>query len=337
MEALLYSKTEKNGVVCHLCRHECRIAPGYRGICQVRENREGTLVSLVYGKLVAGHIDPIEKKPLYHVLPGSLSYSIATVGCNFSCRFCQNADIAQLPRERKGPIHGRNTAPEEIVDAALTSNCASISFTYTEPTVFFEYALDTAKLAHEKGLKTVFVSNGYMSERAVEMVAPFLDAANIDLKGFSEGFYHKYCGAKLDEVKKSLLCLKAAGIFLEITTLLIPGLNDDPEELTALASFIKDELGADTPWHISRFHPTYRLTDRPPTPVATLASARETGLAAGLRYVYTGNVPGDKGENTYCPGCGMVLVGRTGYMITAYHIKNGCCPDCGEKIHGVGI
>ena len=334
-DAILYTRGEHGDVICHLCRHGCTIKDGSRGLCGVRENQDGRLVSLVYGKLIAAHVDPIEKKPLFHVLSGSLSYSVATVGCNFSCRFCQNADIAQMPKSGKRQIEGRTASPEQVVGAALESRCRSISFTYTEPTVFFEFALDTAKLAHEKNLKTVFVSNGYMSAAAVDTVAPFLDAANIDLKAFSDDFYRKYCGARLEQVKESIVYLKKKGVFLEITTLVIPGLNDGKDELKALAGFIRDELGPETPWHISRFHPTYRLTDRPVTPLGTLAMARETGLAEGLYYVYTGNVPGDTGENTFCYSCGKKLVERQGYMILEDHRINRSCPDCGTFIHGV--
>lgn len=337
MEAMCYSKRDQNKVLCHLCRHRCLIPDGERGLCGVRENRQGTLYSLVYGKLVARHVDPIEKKPLFHVAPGTLSYSVATVGCNFSCRFCQNADIAQMPKDRKGLIMGDTVMPGEVVEAAIRAGCQSISFTYTEPTIFFEYAYDTAVLAKGRNLKTVFVSNGYMGSEAIEKIAPYLDAANIDLKAFSDDFYKTYCGARLESVKETLRQMKAAGIFLEITTLLIPGLNDSEKELQALAHFIVTELGPETPWHISRFHPTYRLTDRPVTPLASLSFARKTGIEAGLYYVYTGNVPGDSGENTFCYHCGKTLVHRHGYMIRDNAIQNGKCPDCQTPIHGVDI
>jgi len=287
--------------------------------------------------VVAEHIDPIEKKPLFHLAPGSLSYSIATVGCNFSCRFCQNADIAQMPKDRNGMILGSPVRPAQVVESALRAGCLSISFTYTEPTVYFEYAFDTATLARQKGLKTVFVSNGYMGAEAIDMIAPVLDAANIDLKAFSDDFYKTYCGARLSPVKETLRKMKAAGIFLEITTLLIPGLNDSETELKALAQFIVKDLGPETPWHISRFHPTYRLTDRPMTPLASLSFARKTGIEAGLYYVYTGNVPGDTGENTFCHLCGKTLIHRRGYMIRDNAIENGKCPDCQAPIHGVDI
>jgi len=300
MEAYLYKPLNEKKVKCTLCNHRCVIKNGRRGICGVRENQEGTLKTLVYGKLIASNIDPIEKKPLFHFFPGSLSYSIATVGCNFKCLFCQNADIAQMPSDHDGMIMGDFVTPEDIVDAAEKGNCKSIAYTYTEPTVYFEFAYDTAKIAHEKGIQNVFVTNGYMTSEALEMISPYLDAANVDLKAFNEKFYKEICKAKLEHVKETLKLMKSLGIFVEVTTLLIPGLNDDKHELEMLAEFIVNSLGSETPWHISRFHPTYKLLDRPSTPIETLVMAREIGIKSGLRYVYTGNVPGDNGENTFC-------------------------------------
>ena len=337
MEALLYEKMPELKVRCRLCGHRCIVKPGGRGICGVRENRDGVLNTLVYGKLIARHIDPIEKKPLFHVMPGSLSYSIATVGCNFSCRFCQNADIAQMPADRGGMILGETVSPEAVVRSAEKGRCRSIAYTYTEPTVYFETAFETARIARSRGLLNVFVSNGYMTPEAVEKIQPFLDAANIDLKAFSDAFYRTYCGARLEPVKETLKTMKRAGIFLEVTTLVIPGLNDAPEELDALAGFIADELGAETPWHVSRFHPVYRLADRPPTPVPTLSRAREIGLAAGLKHVYLGNVPGSGGEDTVCPGCGGTVIRRQGFCVLNNRLTHGACPDCGEKIHGLAL
>ncbi|MGA7875162.1 MAG: AmmeMemoRadiSam system radical SAM enzyme, partial [Desulfoferrobacter sp.] len=312
-EAICYEKLEDSKVHCFLCSQHCHIKPGKRGKCGVRENRDGFLWSLVYGRLIAQHVDPIEKKPLYHFFPGSRSYSIATAGCNFSCLFCQNADISQGPREHK-TIFGHGVPPEVIVEEAKQSNCKSISYTYTEPTIFMEYALDTSRLAHEQDIKNVFVSNGFMTEQSLQLIAPYLDAANVDLKAFSDDFYKKQCGARLDPVLKTLERMKNAGIWLEATTLLIPGLNDDESELRQLTRFLV-ELDREIPWHVSRFHPTYRLTDRPSTPVSTLHRAREIGLEAGLRYVYTGNVPGDDGENTFCHQCGSLLIRRMGFSM----------------------
>jgi pyruvate formate lyase activating enzyme len=335
MEALLYKKLDDGKVRCILCSHRCVIAEGKRGVCHVRENEGGILRSRVYGRLIARHIDPIEKKPLYHFLPGTLSYSIATVGCNFRCRFCQNADIAQFPADRGGVIPGDSVTPEEIVKAAERAGCRSLSCTYTEPTIFFEFALETARLANSKGLRNVFVTNGYMTAEALEMIAPVLDAANVDLKAFNRKFYKDICGAKMEHVQATLRNMKSKGVFVEVTTLIVPGLNDDPEELKALASFLVGELGAHTPWHISRFHPTYRLTDRPPTPVKTLQLAREIGLSTGLKYVYTGNVPGDTGENTFCPACSEMVIERWGFQVQKLRLKEGRCVKCGERIEGV--
>ncbi len=337
MEAYLYERLEENKVKCNLCNHGCVIKEGRLGKCGVRENRKGVLNTLVYGKLIARHIDPIEKKPLFHLMPGSLSYSIATVGCNFKCKFCQNADISQMPSERDGMIMGDPFSPENIVDAALSKDCKTIAYTYTEPTVFFEFAYDTAKLAHQNGIKNVFVTNGYMSAQALNMISPYLDAANVDLKAYTNDFYKTYCGARLEPVKETLKLMKSLGVFVEVTTLIIPGLNDAGEELKELAAFLAGSLGTDTPWHISRFHPTYKLMDRPSTPVKTLVTAREIGIEAGLKYVYTGNVPGESGEKTFCYQCGKLLIDRWGFYIRQNLIKNGQCSYCGAHIHGVGM
>jgi pyruvate formate lyase activating enzyme len=335
MEAYLYESLENNKVQCNLCSHRCVIKDSRRGICGVRENQGGILQTLVYGKLIARHVDPIEKKPLFHFLPGTLSYSIATVGCNFRCQFCQNADIAQMPADRSGMIMGDPCSPATVVAAAIRGGCQSISYTYTEPTVFFEFAYETAKLASEKGLRNAFVTNGYMTAEALEMISPYLDAANVDLKAFSAKYYRELCGAKLEHVQATLKRMRSLGVFVEVTTLIVPGLNDDPAELKGLAEFILQDLGADTPWHISRFHPTYKLTGRPPTPVATLTAAREIGLAAGLKYVYTGNVPGSAAENTFCPGCGEIVIERRGFQVGKLRVKNGQCARCSATIEGV--
>jgi pyruvate formate lyase activating enzyme len=337
MEALLYEKLEERKVRCILCAHACVIKPGRRGICGVRQNRDGILETLVFGRLIAQHVDPIEKKPLFHLLPGSRSYSIATVGCNFKCRFCQNADIAQMPNDRRGTILGAFCAPESVVADALAQGCRSIAYTYTEPTVYFEFAFETARLASAKGLKNVFVTNGYMSREALELAAPYLDGANVDLKAFNDDFYRKRCSARLEPVKETLRHLKTLGKLVEVTTLIIPGLNDDPDELRRLAGFIADDLGPETPWHISRFHPTYKLTDRPPTPVETLTMASEIGKQAGLHYVYMGNVPGRGGENTYCHQCGALLIERLGFTVYRNLIKSDRCPECETPVHGIGI
>ncbi len=337
MEAWLYDKLDDRKVQCRLCAHACVIKPGRRGICGVRRNADGILETLVYGRLIAQHVDPIEKKPLFHLLPASRSYSIATVGCNFRCRFCQNADIAQMPNDRQGAIMGTACSAEAVVADARRQACQSIAYTYTEPTVYFEFALETARLANARGLKNVFVTNGFMSRQAVEMAAPVLDGANVDLKAYSQEFYKSRCSASLEPVKETLRRLKALDIWVEVTTLIIPGLNDDPGELHNLAAFIANDLGPETPWHISRFHPTYKLTDRPPTPVRTLAMAREIGQKAGLYYVYMGNVPGEGGENTYCRQCGELLIERLGFLVRRNAIQDNRCPQCRTPVHGIGM
>jgi len=333
-EAMFYTKAQEQAVNCHLCNHHCHIKLDKHGICGVRKNQDGTLWSLVYGKVITQHIDPIEKKPLYHFYPGTQSYSIATVGCNFRCTFCQNADISQSPREDRS-IYGNTVAAESIVEQARKTGCASISYTYTEPTIFMEYALDVARLAHGVGIKNIFVSNGYMTEESLEAIAPYLDAANVDLKAFSDHFYAKQCGAHLEPVQKTLARMKELGIWLEVTTLLIPGLNDDPAELTEMVKFLSS-LGPETPWHISRFHPAYRLMDRPVTPIRTLQNARDIGLKGGLQYVYLGNVPGDAGENTYCRQCRALLIERYGFTIQNRGLEGGKCATCGAVMAGVG-
>ena len=337
MEAYLYKALEEKKVKCNLCNHRCVIKNGRRGICGVRENQEGILKTLVYGKLIARNIDPIEKKPLFHFFPGSLSYSIATVGCNFKCKFCQNADIAQMPSNHDGMIMGDYFTPEDIVDAAENGNCKSIAYTYTEPTVYFEFAYDTARIAHEKGIQNVFVTNGYMTSEAIEMISPYLDAANVDLKAFNEKFYKEISKAKLKHVKETLKLMKLLGIFVEVTTLLIPGLNDNKHELEMLADFLIESLGPETPWHISRFHPTYKLLDRPPTPIETLIMARKIGIKSGLKYVYTGNVPGENSENTFCYKCNNILIDRWGFYVRKNLIENSKCTYCGAHIDGVGL
>ncbi len=337
MEAYLYETTEGLKVKCKLCHHLCIIGNNQRGVCGVRKNESGTLYTLVYGKLIARHVDPIEKKPLFHFFPGSRSYSVATVGCNFRCWFCQNADIAQMPSECDGVIFGEDTIPEKVVETASKEGCKSIAYTYTEPTIFFEFALDTAKKAHSKGIKNIFVTNGYMTPEALGLISPWLDAANVDLKAYNDDFYKKICAARLAPVLETLKAMKAWGIFLEVTTLLIPGLNDNPDELRELAAFIAKDLGVETPWHIGRFHPTYRLSDFPVTPLKNLMKAKLIGEKAGLRYVYTGNVPGQEGEKTVCYHCGRIVIDRKGFSIGQYALEKGCCRYCGAPIDGVGM
>lgn len=335
-EASFWEKREDNRVSCLLCRHRCLIADGKRGICCVRENRSGRLYSLVYGNPCSWHVDPIEKKPFFHFYPGSKAFSIATVGCNFRCLHCQNHEISQLPRDHNS-IAGEEMSAERVVAQALSTGCRSISYTYTEPTVFYEYAFDVAKRAKEKGIHNSFVTNGYIEERPLEMIRPHLDAANIDLKSISADFYSKVCGARVEGVLASIRKYKQLGIWVEITTLVIPNYNDSDEEFRSIAVFIRDETGVETPWHVSAFYPTYRLTDSHRTPAKTLERARQIGMDAGLRYVYTGNVPGMDGENTLCHECKRVVISRYGFTLTEYNIKDGACSFCGARIDGVGL
>ncbi len=334
-EARLYSKIESKRVVCRLCSFRCRIAEGKRGICGVRENRGGTLYTLVYNRLIARHIDPIEKKPLFHFQPGSTSYSIATVGCNFRCLHCQNYEISQMPKDQKR-IAGETVTAEEVVSDAIRAKCANISYTYTEPTIFFEMAEDCGLLARSRGLKNVFVTNGYMTGECIDELKNFLDGANVDVKSFREDFYKKVCGAKLAPVLESVEHMRRLGIWVEVTTLIIPTLNDSEGELRDIARWIY-KTDKNMPWHISAFYPAYKLTNIERTPVSTIDRAREIGLAEGLRYVYTGNVPGDPGESTYCYSCGKVLIERFGFTVRKNVIKDSRCPYCGAEIHGVEL
>lgn len=332
-EAMLYEKLDDRQTRCHLCAHRCLIKPDRKGVCGVRENKDGVLYSLVYATLIAEHIDPIEKKPFFHVYPASRSYSIATVGCNFSCDFCQNHEISQMPRSSL-MIPGEDIPPEEIVDQAKKSGCKTISYTYTEPTIYFEFAYDTARMACENGLKNLFVTNGFMTAETIDTMASYLAAANVDLKSFRDEFYKKRCGARLNPVLDSLKRMKEKGIWVEITTLLIPSLNDSDEELKDIAQFIAD-LGIETPWHISRFHPQYKMMDIPVTPLNSLHRAVTIGKNAGLKYVYSGNVPGDQGENTYCFNCGKLLIERYGYQINSMNLKGNQCVKCGTELEGL--
>jgi pyruvate formate lyase activating enzyme len=338
-EAYLYKKLPKKKVQCQNCNHYCVLAPGQRGKCGVRENIKGKLYALNYAKAIAINIDPIEKKPFFHFLPASRSLSIATVGCNFRCLYCQNWDISQGFKAAK-EIPGENLPPEKIVKIALENNLPSISYTYTSPTIFLEYALDTMKLAKKAGLKNAWVTNGFMSKEALDLIAPYLDAANVDLKGFTEEFYQKVCGARLQPVLENLKRMKTLRhrsgqrkIWVEVTTLVIPTLNDDEKTFQGIAKFIYEELGSETPWHISQFCGaiSWKLQNLPDTPVETLEKAYQIGKKAGLKYVYTGNVPGHQAENTYCPKCGALAINRMNYIIHRYD-KDGKCSKCGANL-----
>lgn len=335
-EALLYQKLQDSKVRCNLCAHRCLIHEGKKGICKVRENHGGILFTRVYGRSIAQHIDPIEKKPLYHFYPGSKAYSIATPGCNFHCLFCQNWDISQIFDEKILNI-GEEASPEEIVSNARQWQCKSIAYTYTEPTIFFEYSYDTARLAHQKGIKNVYVSNGYMTGEMLEMMSPYLDAINVDLKAFRDQTYRRLLGARLQPVLDSLKKIKQLGIWLEVTSLIIPGINDEEPEMREMANFVAEELGKDVPWHISRYFPAYKMESVPPTPVETLFKARKIGREAGLNYVYIGNLGSHEDMDTKCPRCNRVLIERSYFAIRKNHIQNGRCPDCGLEIAGLGL
>lgn len=334
MHAAKLWKALDNGIVhCHLCSHFCRIPTGERGKCGVRENREGALFTLVYDRVAAMNVDPIEKKPFYHFLPGTRAFSFGTMGCNLGCSFCQNYTLSQPPREGLA-IQGRRVEPQALVDAALDADCATIAYTYSEPTIFFELMEDTARLALEKGLRNIIVSNGFMSPECLDALAPLIHAANIDLKAFTPSFYADVCQAKLEPVKKNLKRMRALGWWLELTTLVIPGLNDDPDELALMAAFIRDELGTDTPWHLSRFHPEFRMQDRPVTPQATLERAWDIGRKAGLHYVYVGNIPGNDHNSTFCSHCGHKVIERLGFAVGEVRLRGTACADCGEQVAG---
>jgi pyruvate formate lyase activating enzyme len=301
----------------------------------VRENVDGTLYLLVYGDAIAVHVDPIEKKPLFHFMPGAQALSIGTYGCNFHCPFCQNWQISQTGAsgQRGGSSRGRYV-PEALVEACLHDHIPVIAYTYNEPTVFFEYTYDTAKLAHEHGIKNVYVSNGFMSRAAIDMIAPYLDGINVDLKAFTEDFYREQCQGRLAPVKRNIAYLaREKSIWVEVTTLLVPGLNDSEEELRALAGWMAG-IEPDMPWHISAFHPDYQMRDRPPTPTNAMLRAYEIGKEAGLRHVYVGNVMDTDRGSTYCSHCGERLVERRWYSVRERWPQRGVCARCGEPIPG---
>ncbi len=333
----ILGQTEADGAVrCVACAHRCLIRPGRAGICRVRENRDGALVTLTYGRAVAANADPIEKKPLFHVYPGSLAFSIATRGCNFHCLHCQNWAISQAERDGL-TAPDFDLPPADVVAAARATGARSIAYTYTEPTVFIEYALETARLAIDAGLANLLVTNGYQTPEALDLLAPVIAAANVDLKSFDDRFYRRVVGARLAPVLASLVGMRERGLWIEVTTLLIPGLNDDPAQLEALARWIAAELGPETPWHLSRFFPTYRLTDLVPTPVATIERAVAIGRGAGLSHVYSGNVIGGD-EDTNCAGCGDVLIRRRGFSARpAPALIAGRCDRCGHVLAGIGM
>ncbi len=332
-ELYLYKKLSNNQAQCLRCSHYCIISEGEVGICGTVKNIQGRLYSLNYKKLCAINIDPIEKKPFYHFLPGTNSLSIASAGCNFACYSCQNWYISQGPKLYK-KIEGEEYTPEEIVEIALKNNLPSISYTYTEPTIFLEFALETMKLAKKAKLKNTWVSNGFWSRQTFDLISPYLDAVNVDLKSFEDDFYLKYCGGKLKPVLDNLIRVKKAKIHLEVTTLVIPSLNDKPKIFKDIARFIKSNLGPDTPWHITQFcgSISWKLKQLPDTPIEVLKEAYQIGKEMGLKYVYIGNIPGLEAENTYCPKCGAKMISRVGYTIQRID-KNGKCSKCGTDLN----
>ncbi len=321
-------------MVCDLCAHRCHILPGRSGVCRVRVNEAGELRTLVKNRLVATAVDPVEKKPLFHFLPGSLTYSIATEGCNFRCDFCQNWRISQAARLSPGQIAGRIVSPDVVVEDALRHGCASIACTYTEPAIFFETAEAVGTLAREKGLETIFVTNGYLTPETAKRARAFLAAANVDLKGFNDQRYRRVCGATLHGVLKGIEALKEAGVWIEVTTLVVPGVNDSGEELGSIAKYIAS-LDPNIPWHVSRFHPDFKRTNAGATPVSSLERAREAGLRGGLAHVYVGNLPGHQAENTFCSKCATILIERSGFSLLRNRVVNGRCPKCNEEIAGI--
>ena len=331
-EALYYQKLDNKNVQCQMCPRNCVIPPGKRGFCGVRENRDGILYTLSYGKTVAIHTDPIEKKPLFHFLPGTTAFSVATAGCKLRCKFCQNWEISQ---KRPEEVSYTYIEPQDLVRYARQDGSPTIAYTYTEPTIFYEYMLETAKLAHQQGFKNIMHSDGYINEEPLKQLAKYLDAANIDLKGFSEEYYAQLSEGTLEPVLKSLKILKKEGVWIEITNLVLPGYNDDPEMIKKMCLWIKDNLGTDTPLHFSRFFPMYKLVALNPTPMETLQQARKIALESGLKYVYIGNVGADPAENTYCPRCKKIVIKRAGYTILEVNLKDGKCKFCGEEIKGV--
>jgi len=321
-------------VQCELCPKLCLIEPGQSGECRVRINIDGVLRTVVYGYPCSIHIDPVEKKPLFHFLPGSSVLSVATVGCNLHCKNCQNWEISQANPE-DGNVPAYNCPPERLVAEANKYQCPSIAYTYTDPIVYYEYTYDSAKLAHEAGIRNILVTAGYVNEEPWKKLLEHVDAANIDLKAITEDFYREVCSATLKPVQNALILAKASEILVEVTNLIIPTLNDEPEQMRELSRWVKMNLGADTPLHFSGFYPRYKMRNLPATSLRTLETARKIAMSEGLNYVYVGNVASKEGQNTYCPGCKKLLIERSGYTILKNRLRFGRCPDCSKEIYGV--
>lgn len=337
-ESCAYQKLEDGKVQCLTCSQKCILSPGNFGVCGVRQNIDGILYALNYGRVFSYGVDPVEKKPLFHFLPGTVSFSFATVGCNMSCANCQNWRLSQdVKSDARLLEDGEDVSPEEIVDYAIKNGCKSISYTYSEPTIFLEYALDTMKIAREKGLKNIWVTNGFMSSETLDLILPYLDAVNVDIKFFDKDLYAKYCGARLEEILQNTERIKKAGVWVEVTTLVIPTLSDNKESLRKTAEFIYEKLGSETPWHLSVFsgEASWKMQDLPDTSVEAIHEAHGIGKDVGLKYVYAGNIIGDPEENTYCPKCSAMCVRRIGYLVERFD-NSGRCHKCGENLDIVG-
>jgi pyruvate formate lyase activating enzyme len=331
-EVMFYKKLDSGRIECEICPKRCRVADSKRGYCGNKENRGGSYYTLVYGKACAAHIDPIEKKPLSHYLPGTTAFSLAAAGCNLKCKFCQNWQISQFRPEQ---VEHHPLSPRQAVDVCRRNKCPTIAYTYSEPTVFYTFMYDVAKMARKAGIGSVMISNGFMNEKPLRELCNQLTAVKIDLKSFSEQFYREYCSGRLGPVLETLIRLKDRGMWFEIVVLLIPTLNDDQDELSRMCNWIKTNLGPDVPIHFSRFHAMYQIKNLPPTPIKTLEMARSIALEAGLHYPYIGNVPGHEGEHTYCPSCKKVLIRRVGYSIVENALDEGRCKFCRHTIPGI--
>lgn len=329
--AQFYTSLPENGVQCELCPHRCMLKPSQSGICKVRRNEKGKLYSLNYGQVCAYNSDPIEKKPFYHFYPGHQALSLAAAGCNLSCTYCQNWEISQYPAAE---VDSRSLTSRDIVDEARKNQVQIVAFTYSEPTVFYEYMIEIARVCTQFQLKTAMISAGFIQPRPLEELCRHLSAIKIDLKSMSETFYRQVCGARLKDVLASLTIIKKSSTWLEIVYLVVPTLNDSLKELTDTARWIKNNLGSDVPLHFSRFYPNYKLQNFPPTPIKTLEQACEAAVAEGLQFVYAGNIPGHKRENTYCPACKSCLIKRYSYTVLENRLQTSLCPDCGRLIPG---
>jgi len=332
VEARHYKKLDEQKIECGLCPQQCRVANLERGTCGVRENRDGTYYTLVYGRVCSVHPDPIEKKPLFHFLPGTTAFSIATAGCNMECIFCQNWQISQFRPEQ---VNAQHIPPELCATLAKRANCASIAYTYSEPVIFYEYMYDCAVEGHKHDVRSVMISNGYIQREPMAELCPVLDAVKIDLKSFTEKFYRESCHGELKPVLDTLMLLKEKKMWLELVVLVVPTLNDSRAEFEDMCQWVVKELGPDVPVHFTQFHPTYKLRNLPRTPVKTLETARKIAMDAGIHFAYAGNVPGHPGENTYCPKCNTLLIRRLGYVVLEMNIVNGKCPSCSTPIPGV--